>query len=86
MLLESIADDDDPDGEPAAALEPRTRVLRVVYGCKDSESGDLIIIPPEESLWYKMYVPNYYLLENAWMKEKFRVRFCLPYKNYRELV
>ena len=34
----------------------------------------------------QMYVLNYYLLKNARIKEKFRVRLHLPYKNYRELV
>jgi hypothetical protein len=33
-----------------------------------------------------MYVSNFYLIESSRMQEKFRVRFRLPYPNFRELV
>jgi hypothetical protein len=46
----------------------------------------VLVITPEELLWYKMYVLNFYLLESRRMQEKFRVRFRLHYPNFRELV
>ena len=37
---------------PVAAPEPHTRTPRVVYVRRDSETGPLVVITPEESLWY----------------------------------
>jgi hypothetical protein len=77
--------DDDCNAFPAAP-KPQKRAPHVVYASKDSASGILVIIPPEESLWYKMYVSNYYILKCPWLQEKFHARFHLPYQNFRELV
>jgi hypothetical protein len=78
--------DDFDDAPSSSAQEHRKRALMVVYARKDSEDGPLVVIPPSESLWYKMYVENYYLSKSVCMQEKFRLRFCLPYKSYWELV
>jgi hypothetical protein len=56
-----------------------TRARRIIYGRKDSEDGPLVLIPPDESLWYKMYVSNFYLIENHKMQAKFCARFCIPF-------
>jgi hypothetical protein len=77
---------DDEDRYFTSAPKPRTRAPRVVYGRKDSENGPLVIIPPEELLWYKMYVSNYYILESSRFQKKFRSRFRLHYQNFKELV
>ena len=53
---------------------------------KDAENGPLVVITLEESVWYRMYVSNFYLLESPHMQEKFCVCFRLPYPNFRELV
>ncbi len=40
---------------------PKTRTQRFVYARRDMEDGPLEIIPPEESMWYKFYVRNFYI-------------------------
>jgi len=86
MMVGRRSHDSDGLAQLPASREPRSRAPRFVYARKDSENGPLVIITPEESLWYKMYVSNFYLLESSCMQEKFRVRFRLPYPNFRELV
>ena len=87
MEPESFLSGGESDDEPPIHdREQRTRARRIVYGRKDSEDGPLVLIPPHESLWYKMYVSNFYLIENQKMQSKFRARFRIPYDNFRELV
>ena len=45
-----------------------------------------MVIPPEELLWYRLYVSNHYLMENPWLWAKFWLWFWLPYDNYKDLV
>ena len=75
LELESILPGDESDDEPLPHREQRKRARRIVYGRKDSEDGPLVVVPPIESLWYKMYVSNFYLMESYKMQEKFRARF-----------
>jgi hypothetical protein len=43
----------------------KTRTQRFVYAQQDMEDGPLEIILPEESMWYKYYVPNFYINQDA---------------------
>jgi hypothetical protein len=49
------------------------------------EDGPLEIIPPQESLWYRFYVRNFYIYEDEKLLKAFRRRFRLPYTQYQEL-
>jgi hypothetical protein len=40
---------------------PKTRTQRFFYARRDTEDGLLELIPPEESMWYKFYVHNFYI-------------------------
>ena len=62
--------------------EPKSRCRRHVYARKDSIDGPLEIISPTESLWYKMYVENFLLLEDQHLQKKFRQRFRLPFVSF----
>jgi hypothetical protein len=64
----------------------KTRTQRYIYAQRDTEDGPLEIIPPQESLWYRFYVQNFYLNEDAKLQKAFRLRFRLPYNQYLELV
>jgi len=43
--------------------EPKTQTQRFVYARRDTEDGPLEIIHPEESLWNKFYIHNYFCNE-----------------------
>ena len=73
----------DSDVEEPCAKKSRTK--RGVMARK-SEGGELEILKPEDSSWYKMYVDNVLMLEDEHFQKKFRNRFRLPYKNYLDLV
>jgi hypothetical protein len=47
--------------------EKKTRTQRYIYiyARRDTEDGPLEIIPLQESLWYRFYVRNYYINEDA---------------------
>lgn len=66
-------------------ISPKTQAPKFVWSCLD-ESGERVLIKPKESMWYAMYVNNPLITSNASMRSKFRVHFCLPYKNYLKLV
>ena len=66
--------------------QKKTRTQRYVYARRDTEDGPLEIIPPQESLWYRFYVRNFYIHEDVKLQKAFRLRFRLPYKQYLELV
>jgi hypothetical protein len=74
----------DNDSDPPK--QKKTQTQRYVYAQRDTEDGPLEIIPPQESLWYRVYVRNYYINEDVKLQKAFRLRFCLPYKQYLELV
>ena len=57
-----------------------------VYARWDTEDGPLEIIPPEESMWYKFYVLNFFITQDAKLAKAFRNRFRLPYPQFLELV
>ncbi len=65
---------------------PKTRTQRFVYAWRDREDGPLEIIPPEESMWYKFYVRNFYINQDAKLAKAFHNRFRLPYPQFLELV
>jgi hypothetical protein len=73
----------DFDVEEPCAKKSRTK--RGVMARK-SKGGELEILKPEDSSWYKMYVDNVLMLEDEHFQKKFRNRFRLPYKNYLDLV
>ena len=76
-----------PDNANNATLTIKTRSRKFVYGRRETEDGPLDIITLEESLWYKLYVHNYLLLEEkSALTGKFRTQFRLPYSNYLKLV
>ncbi len=57
-----------------------------IYAWRDTEDGPLEIIPPQESLWYRFYVRNYYINKDVKLQKAFRHQFCLPYEQYLDLV
>ena len=85
-VLSGGDDEDYDDVVPGPPPEPRRRAPRMILARRDSESGPLVVIPPEESLWYRIYVNNHFILENSRLRAKFRLRFRLPYENYKDLV
>jgi hypothetical protein len=55
---------------------------RFVYARRDTEDGLLEIIPPEESMWYKFYVRNFYITQDTKLAKAFRDRFRLLYPQF----
>ena len=78
------------DGRMVASPPPTAKkkhAPRGVLARKVTEDGPLEIILPEDSLWYKAYVSNFFMLEpESSMTKKFRERFHLPYPNFLQLV
>jgi hypothetical protein len=70
----------------ADAREPKTQTQRFVYARWDTEDGPLEIIPPEEFMWYKFYVCNFYITQDTKLAKAFRNRFCHPYPQFLQLV
>ena len=70
----------------ADAREPKMRTQCFVYARWDTEDGPLEIIPPEESMWYKFYVRNFYITQDTKLAKAFRNRFRLPYPQFLQLV
>jgi hypothetical protein len=66
--------------------EKITQMQRYIYAGRDTEDGPLEIIPPQESLWYRFYVQNYYINEDVKLQKAFRLCFRLPYTQYLELL
>ncbi len=74
--LESNQDDGESNREPAIlAREPKTCAPRVVYPCKDLENSPLVIIPPKESMWYKMNVSFFILSRMLRCRKSFMFNF-----------
>ena len=65
--------------------EAAARKRRYILARKDTEDGPLEIMSPTDSLWYKMYVQNFHILEDDLLQSKFRMRFRLPYNAFLEL-
>ena len=42
-----------------------------IYARRDMEDGLLEIIPPQESLWYRFYVCNFYIYEDDKLHKAF---------------
>ena len=70
---------------PSRRRETRARRRRYILARKDTEDGPLVIMSPTDSLWYKMYVKNFNILEDDLLQTKFRTRFRLPYNAFLEL-
>ena len=64
----------------------KMRTQRFVYAQQDTEDGPLEIIPPKDSMWYKFYIPNFYINQDAKLAKAFCNRFRLPYPQFLELV
>ena len=69
-----------------ARLVSKTQTQRFVYARRDTEDGPLEIIPPEDSMWYKFYVRNFYINQDVKLVKAFHNRFRLPYPQFLELV
>ncbi len=78
--------DNDVDASDFQPKEEKMRVQRYIYARRDTEDGPLEIIPPQESLWYRFYVRSYYINEDVKLQKAFCLCFCLPYKQYLDLV
>ena len=76
----------DNDSDASVPKEKKMRTQRYIYARRDTKDGPLEIIPPQESLWYRFYVQNYYINEDVKLQKAFRLRFRLPYNQYLELV
>ncbi len=57
-----------------------------VYVWRNMEDGLLEVIPPKDSLWYKFYVRNFYINQDAKLAKAFRNCFRLPNPQFLELV
>ncbi len=77
---------DNNAGNTAAPRVPKTCMQHFIYAWRDTEDGPLEIIPPEDSMWYKFYVRNFYINEDAKLGKAFRNRFSLPYTQYLKLL
>ena len=66
--------------------EKKIRTQRYIYARRDTEDGPLEIILPQDLLWYRFYVRNYYINEDVKFQKAFCLHFRLPYKQYLELV
>ena len=66
--------------------EKKTQMQHYIYALRDMEDGPLEIIPPQELLWYRCYVQNFYINEDAKLQKAFCNRFHFPYEQYLELV
>ena len=53
------------DNEVDLPKQKKTLTQRYVYARRDTEDGPLEIIPPQESLWYRFYVRNFYINEDV---------------------
>ena len=74
--------DDDVDASDFRPKEKKMWMQRYIYARRDTEDGPLEIIPPQELLWYRFYVQNYYINEDVKLQKAFRLHFHLPYKQY----
>jgi hypothetical protein len=70
----------------ADVREPKSWMQRFVYVWRDTEDGPLEIILPEESMWYKFYVCNFYITQDTKLAKAFHNRFRLPYPLFLQLV
>ena len=88
MLLFLTADNADNNAVDADAhlLSKKTQTQHCVYAQRDTEDGPLEIIPPKDSMWYKFYVRNFYINQDAKLAKAFHNRFRLPYPQFLELV
>jgi hypothetical protein len=69
-----------------ASREQKTRIQRFIYVQRDTPDGPLEIISPEESMWYKFYIRNFYINKDAKLQKAFCNCFRLPYNQYLELL
>lgn len=86
LFTQFESDDSGDSVVPPRHAEKRTRTRRYILARKDTEDGPLEILSPTDSLWYKLYVQNFYILEDDSLQSKFRMRFRLPYSAFIELV
>ena len=84
LLMNDVANHNDTyDFGPK---EKKTQMQHYIYALRDMEDGPLEIIPPQELLWYRCYVRNFYINEDAKLQKAFCNRFHFPYEQYLELV
>jgi hypothetical protein len=65
--------------------EKKTRTQRYIYACRNTEDRPLEFIPPQELLWYRFYIRNFYIYKDEKLLQAFQRQFHLPYTQYQEL-
>jgi hypothetical protein len=70
FLIENIVDDDNECD--FGHKEKKTQTQRYIHARRDTEDGPLEIIPPQESLWYRFYIRNFYIYEDEKLLKAFR--------------
>ncbi len=83
-MLPILMDDNTDNAD--APWSRKTQTQPYIYARWDTEDGPLEILPPEQSLWYKFYVRNFYINEDAKLQKAFCLCFHLPYQQYLKLV
>jgi hypothetical protein len=69
FLMENIVDDNNAcDFGPK---EKKIQTQRYIYECRDMGDGPLEIIPPQELLWYRFYIRNFYIYEDDKLQKVF---------------
>ncbi len=69
FLMENIVNDDNKC--VFGHKEKKTQTWCYIYAHRDTEDGPLEIIPPQELLWYRFYVRNFYIYEDEKLQKAF---------------
>ncbi len=69
FLMENIVDDN--NACDFGHKEKKTRTQHYIYACRDTEDGPLEIIPPQESLWNRFYIRNFYIYKDEKLQKAF---------------
>ena len=75
-------DDEVVDESDFQTKHKKTRTQRYIYARRDTEDRPL----EQESLWYRFYVRDFYINEDAKLQKAFCLRVRLSYNQYLELV
>ncbi len=68
-LMENIVNDNN-----ACDFGPKEKKMQTqcyIYAHRDTEDGALEIIPPQEMLWYRFYVCNFYIYKDDKLQKVF---------------
>ena len=75
-------DDEVVDESDFQTKHKKTRTQRYIYARRDTEDRPL----EQESLWYRFYVRDFYINEDAKLQKAFCLHVRLSYNQYLELV